>query len=326
MKRSHLPARTAVALTLVLLLGCGKRGDPQPPLRRAPLPVTGLSVSQRGGLIVISYQAPRTYSDGTRLPVLDVQLLRADREGDFATVAQVRPRSVAPGELIAETEPLPAPGTVLRFAARARVKGRLSPLASATALTVALPLSRPAGLVVQPASQGLRITWSAPPDAPAASYWVYRREQAGRFGRPLNAVPVAATSYDDQGAGAGERWCYVVRRVAATAPVVESAASEEACQEMRDVTAPAAPLGGALFAGSDALSLSWSPSPEADLHKYRVYVRRGDGSRELLAELPRTETSWRDPNRGRRGSYEVCAVDQAGNESAPSAPLEAQRP
>lgn len=326
MKRSHLPARTAVALTLLALLGCGKRGDPQPPLRRAPLPVTGLSASQRGGLIVVSYQAPRTYSDGTRLPVLEVELLRADREGDFASVAQVRPRSVAPGELIAETEPLPAPGTVLRFAARARVKGRVSPLASATALTVAAAPSRPSGLVVEPAAQGLRVTWSAPADAPAGSYWVYRRDQAGRFGRPLNAVPVAATSYDDQSAGPGEQWCYVVRRVAATDPVVESAASEEACQEMRDVTAPAAPLGGTLFVGADALSLSWSPSPEADLAKYRVYVRRAGGSRELVAELPKTETSWRDTNRGRRGSYEVCAVDAAGNESSPSAPLEAQRP
>lgn len=326
MRSTRLCSLAAVLAALELGAACGKRADPLPPLRRAPQPVVSLAVAQRGDSVVVSYQASRTYTDGARLGIHDVELLRADREGDLLKVAQVKTRSVAPGELIVETEPAPAVGTVLRYAVRARLKRQLSQLASAPPLTIVSAPRAPSALLVKTGPQGLHLTWKASAEIAIPAFWIYRREQVGRFSRPLNATPIDATSYDDATVGMGEKYCYVVRTVAQTEPVVESAPSEEVCQEARDVTPPAAPLGGAVYIAQAGVTVSWSPSPEADLAGYRVYLLQPDGRRERLAELPATETSYKDDATVARRVYVVCAVDKSGNESSPSSALEARRP
>ena len=305
----------SAVLALAAAAGCGKRGDPLPPLKRAPLPVTALRVAQRGGLIEISYQAPRTWSDGSRLPVLEVELIKADREGDLAAVGTAAVRPVAPGESILVSMPAPAPGSLLRVAARARLKGKLSPLATAPTFTVQAPPARPESLEVGPSSSGLALTWDGPAEGPGAGYFVYRRDKLSRFGRPLNPAPVPQNGFEDAAVAAGQEWCYVVRRVASTEPAVESAASPEACAVFSDVVPPAAPSGVAGLLDPDGLLLSWSPSAEPDLAHYRVY-RLAAGQRQLVKELPPSETSLRVSDTIRR--YVVTAVDTAGNESAPS--------
>lgn len=308
-----------LAVLAVLAAGCGKRGNPLPPLKRAPQPVTALRVAQRGGLIEISYQAPRAWSDGSRLPVLEVELYQADREGDLLTVATASRRSVAPGELIVESLPVPPPGTQLRVAARARLKRQLSPLVSAPTFTVQAPPVRPASLTVVPAAGGLALSWSAATDALGAGTFVYRRDKLSRFGRPLNTAPLSEAAYQDNAVTLGQEWCYVVRRVVSTEPPVESAASSEVCAVFSDVVPPAAPSGVAGLLGPEGLVLSWSPSAEPDLAHYRVY-RLAAGERQLVQELPPSETSLRVADPGRR--YVITAVDAAGNESQASQAIE----
>lgn len=310
--RRLLPA----LLVLSAVPGCGKRGDPLPPLRRTPQPVSALRLAQRGALIEISYQAPRAWSDGSRLPVLEVELIHAGREGELAAVGTASVRSVAPGEPIVETLPAPPAGTVLRVAARARVNKLLSPLATLPPFTVQAAPARPEGLAVAPAANGLALTWTPPADGPGAGSLVYRRDKLSRFGRPLTPQPLAQVGFEDTAVSQGQEWCYVVRRVASTDPTVESAASNEACAVFRDVVAPAAPGGVAALPEEAGLLLSWSPSSEVDLAHYRVY-RLAGGGRQLVQELPPGETSLRVGDTSRR--YVVTAVDAAGNESEPSA-------
>ncbi len=312
--RRLLPA----LLALAALSGCGKRGDPLPPLKRTPQPVSALRLAQRGSLIEISYQAPRAWSDGSRLPVLEVELIRADREGELTAVGTSSVRSVAPGEPIVEALPAPPAGTVLRVAARARVKKLLSPLASLPAFTVQAPPARPENLAAAPATNGLALTWTPPADGPGAGTLVYRRDKLSRFGRPLTPQPLAQAGFEDTAVAQGQEWCYVVRRVASTDPPVESAASNEACAVFRDVVAPAAPGGLAALPQAGGLQLSWSPSPEPDLAHYRVY-RLAAGGRQLVQELAPGETGLTVGDASRR--YVVTAVDTAGNESEPSAPV-----
>jgi fibronectin type 3 domain-containing protein len=72
------------------------------------------------------------------------------------------------------------------------------------------------------------------------------------------------------------------------------------------------------------VDLSWSISLESDLAGYRVY-RSAEGSARgqlLNADLlptPAIRDTSVEP--GRRYWYTVTAVDHAGNESAPSAPV-----
>jgi len=142
---------------------------------------------------------------------------------------------------------------------------------------------------------------------------------------------VAPTAgYVDRTVTPGENVCYVVRTVVAREPqpLVESAPSDEACLSVRDISPPAAPTGIAALARGDGVEVSWSPSPEADLDRYRVYRKVGDESPERLAELPATETSYLDRTlpAGSTARYSVTAIDKAGNESAASAAAEGRRP
>jgi hypothetical protein len=358
-------------------------------------------VSQRGDRVEVSCVAPRTTTDAGRLPVLDIELLRADREGDFEKTARGVKRKAAPGETLLESESAPPPGTVLRFAARAHAAGRSSALSPVLTLRVQAPPSPPTGFAAEVSPRGVSLRWDAPPPpsissgpetpppptptppsapavrprpalppvatatpgatpAPAAppasqapasqqadpsaagtpspstaspspptsGVWIYRRARDGAYGRPLTARPLGSAAYDDEAVQPGEAWCYVARTAVSTEPVVESAPSAEACVSVRDVAAPAAPLGVAVLAREGGLEVSWSPSPEPDLFAYRVY-RAGPGAEpERVAEVPGGETSFRDTalSPGVAYAYAISAVDRAGNESAHSTRVEGSLP
>lgn len=321
-------AVVAVALLALAATGCGKRGDPLPPLRRAPLPVSALGVTQRGDVLEVRFTAPRAYTDGARLPVVDIELWRADREGALEQVGRRTVRPAAPGETLVESERLPAPGTTLRFAARARVKKNASVLASAAPFVVQAPPPVPSEVKAGSAERGVRLTWQVPPAAAGAtpSFRVYRRGADGRYGAPLIAAPTLTPGFEDSTAIQGQRYCYVVRTVTALDPLVESGPSAEACVDVADVTPPGVPESGAAFVQEDgSIEISWSPLLETDLAGYRVYRRLAHGARERVAELP-TETRWRDetPSAARR-VYTITAFDKAGNESAHSPAIVVER-
>ena len=126
----------------------------------------------------------------------------------------------------------------------------------------------------------------------------------------------------------GERVCYVVRAVASTDPLIESAPSNEACVERRDTTPPATPAGLAILPRSGGLDVLWSPSAEADLAGYRVYREASGQPRQRLAELGPDKAAFFDETaaKGATYRYTVTAFDQSGNESEPTDPVEGSLP
>jgi hypothetical protein len=174
----HDPARTnrlllrrcCLALSLaVVASGCGKRGDPLPPLRPTPQPVSGLAIAQRGNELTIQFVAPRLATDSSRLPVLDIELLRLDGEGDFSKAAQVSTRKAAPGERLEITEALPAAGTTIRVAARAVQDKKKSTQTPVVTLTIQPPPPAPTALVARSGAVGVSLAWAAPDPMPC---WV----------------------------------------------------------------------------------------------------------------------------------------------------------
>ena len=159
--------------------------------------------------------------------------------------------------------------------------------------------------------------------APKSGFWVYRRAKAGGYGRPLLAEPTPDKSHLDADALAGQDWCYVVRAVVSNEPLIESGPSNEVCLTARDIAPPTVPAGLTLLAQPGALELRWSPSPEADLAFYRVSRAAPAGAPEKIAEVPAGTSVFLDSTAapGTAYRYTITAVDRAGNESAPSAPL-----
>ncbi len=158
--------KPAALLLAAALACCGKRGDPLAPQRVVPQPVSELRLSQRGDRLEISYVAPRAATDGSRLGVLEIELWRAIKEGDFEKLAERAPRRVAPGESIALEEPLPPVGTTVRAAARAIARGRASNRSGVVALVVQQPPLAPQAFTSELTATGVRIRWVDPNPVP----------------------------------------------------------------------------------------------------------------------------------------------------------------
>ena len=154
-----------------------------------------------------------------------------------------------------------------------------------------------------------------------AGFNVYRRLGTESYRLPLRQEPLAERRATDATAPEGAIACYVVRAAASVDPLVESAASNEACVEVRDIEPPAPPGGLAVLPRDDGLDVLWTPSPESDLAGYRVYREAPGEPRRKLADVEAGRSSWLDAS-ARGGvvyQYTVSAIDRAGNES-PEAP------
>jgi subtilase family serine protease/flagellar hook assembly protein FlgD/fibronectin type 3 domain-containing protein len=91
-----------------------------------------------------------------------------------------------------------------------------------------------------------------------------------------------------------------------------------------DVTAPAAPAGLTATAIGSTVGLEWTPNVEADLAGYHVYRQTADGNWLRLTPAPIAIAAFADPllqNGVYR--YRVTAIDAIGNESEPSAEVQA---
>jgi fibronectin type 3 domain-containing protein len=161
-----------------------------------------------------------------------------------------------------------------------------------------------------------------------SGFFVYRRLGGAAYDGPLVEEPLERRALSDTLVPRGTTACYVVRAVGSTQPLVESAPSNEACAEVRDIAPPAAPAGIALLPREGGLELLWSPSGDADLAGYRVYRAGPDGAMARIAEVGAGRAAWLDETveRGVTYRYTVTALDQAGNESERAEPVEASLP
>jgi len=314
---------------------------------------------------------------------LSIEFLWAEGTVDIEKAGRRKEVSALPGARVVETLPVPAPGTLVRAAARAAVGRDRGPRTLILALLAQAPLEPPRETTAVLAPEGVVVRWtgpvpepvtgpslrslvtpdtgagppagaqgpglpprsgrSAPPpsgapapaeteteEAPAPAgygFHVYRRVDPARYGPPITAEPTTEHGVLDPAPPQDGRACYEVRAVASDNPLIESAPSNEACVDVRDIVPPAAPSGVAVLPREEGLEVVWTPSPETDLALYRVYRASGDGERGRVAEVPLGTTTWVDATAasGALHHYTVTAVDAAGNESAPSEAAEARR-
>jgi hypothetical protein len=88
-----------IAALSVMMVGCGKKGPPQAPIRILPSPPGPLSVRQIGPDIVVATTLPGTRTDGTRLEAgAEVRVLR------MAATESLRPGAVSERYLVQQFE------------------------------------------------------------------------------------------------------------------------------------------------------------------------------------------------------------------------------
>ena len=108
-----------------------------------------------------------------------------------------------------------------------------------------------------------------------------------------------------------------MRHATSFTPLVESAPTEPACVETKDIVPPEPP--GRLLGdiGATFVELSWVASVSGDVEFYRIYRSIDVAAMALAIETQGPVLRIRDPDmaRGPR-TYEIAAVDKGGNESA----------
>jgi fibronectin type 3 domain-containing protein len=152
--------------------------------------------------------------------------------------------------------------------------------------------------------------------------------------RELHATLLATTetnSYRDTSVVFDHTYVYTVRSVVQVeGNEVESSDSQPVTITPRDTFPPASPQGvvAALLPGTAPgtvlVDLSWSINLETDLAGYRVYRSEQEGTKGQLITpdlLPTPAVRDTSVVPGHRYWYTVTAVDRAGNESAPGAPV-----
>ena len=241
------------------------------------------------------------------------------------------------------------PGAAAAYIVRTRASPKRAS-ADSNAVTLRLyPVPAPINAVeARVTESAVELTWLMParaaagePMAAITGYRIYRSEiHPSAPASPPQDTPESqvaqlassqTNSYRDTSIVFDHTYLYVVRSVIQVeGNELESSDSQPVTVTPRDTFPPAAPQGlvAALLPGSAPgtvlVELSWSINLETDLAGYRVYRSEQEGTRgQLLTPdlLPTPAVRDTSVGPGHRYWYTVTAVDRAGNESAPDAPV-----
>jgi hypothetical protein len=91
--------RKSLAALLLLVIACGKRGDPRPPVPVIPKATSDLLVTQRADQVILSWSYPSLTTAGRSLTdIRRISIFRYIEELPVSTVGQ-DPKTIAPGEV-----------------------------------------------------------------------------------------------------------------------------------------------------------------------------------------------------------------------------------
>lgn len=346
--------KTALAFTLfalLIIIGCGKRQPPLPPVERVGQKAE-ISGFQRGNRIILSWRMPARNAAATSLLNINradiyrlVESLESDAvlsEAEFAsrsTLIAAVPISEKDFQLqrLSFTDTLEFAGQpvklryAIRFANSSGQKAAFSNflLVEPVAKIAAAPELLPAKIT----QDAISLFWSAPQanidgskPVNVLGYNIYRSNSAGETAKLLNETPFTNTGFSDNFFTFGNEYLYFVRAVSLgnDGEPVESLESNLLRVIPKDVFAPSAPGSITVAAAPNNISLFFAVNPEKDVAGYKLY-------RSTERSLPKSEwrlltpdlltvNTFRDSNveSGKTYFYFLEAIDKAGNVSEPS--------
>jgi hypothetical protein len=213
---------------------------------------------------------------------------------------------------------------------------RASPAGGEASVSIATSPPPPAGVVIDYDERTMTLSWSG--GAKGEKYNVYRDVGDAAAASPtapvpipmpLNGSPLEATAFT-MPVEFNREICLRVRavRVEESGESVEGVPSEPTCKSPVDMFPPAPPADVTAVAGTDGITIQWSPNAEPDLAGYLV-LRGAPGDATLAPITMELQKSTRYVDKsvmpGVRYVYAVVAIDNApdANRSKPSARDEA---
>lgn len=338
----------------LLLVSCGRVGDPLPPIRYKALVPESLTIGQQGAEIVLGFPKPSQQAL-ERSKVARVEILRrvesADAprrltEEEFLDSARIV-GSLTSKELLEVDasrveflDTLDQNASRLRYAIRyVQYNSTPLPLSGYSIIEPTTTVATaPTALTASVTEESIQLKWQPPTTNIDGStpvniigYNIYRRGEKGAYENPLNPRPIAENSFNDRQFRFGKEYTYVVRAVSQGSDgVIESENSTELGIAPKDTFPPERPsnLTGAAAAG--VVSIFWPSVKSSDLKGYLVYrAERLDAPKDTWTKLtpnPIPATTFKDSSAmtGKIYYYLVTSLDEAGNESAPSEAVEVE--
>jgi hypothetical protein len=317
------------AAVCLLLAGCGSIGEPLYPALRIPSRVTDLVVVEHGVNLNFDFTIAPLTTEGLALQEIGGVELRAgvsspngfnQAEWLMNSTRIDVPAPDKPGPIHAQ---FPAAGFVGRdIIVAVRVtnpKGRDAGWSDFKTLHVEQPLAIPTDFQVVATGKGIQLTWRA---AGPSEFRVLRKSDQQQ--RPTVLATATEPNYLDISAEYGKTYQYSVQ--SARGPVESDIAGPETITPI-DKFPPEVPSGLTASVGLGSIELAWVRNTESDFKAYRVLrSEEGGAFAEVAQGLEGPAYSDRGVQSGKHYRYEVSAVDQAGNASAPSAPVEVTAP
>lgn len=333
MKLECAPLKRYAIAFFVLLVACGKRGDPRPPLPVIPKATSDLVVTQQANKLLLSWSYPSLTTAGRTLPVIRrVSVYRyleelpatptaASTSTTPLTAAQFGklsqridsieganlPGSTAGAKLLYEDSPPfhSSSGRPVRLTYAVVTEGigarsDLSNLVSITPLDVAVA---PSNVTATAKAQGVALTWTAPTTAVGTSakpaivgyniYRVAKGESLDTFAVPVNPSPVLKTEYTD--VPVYGTFDYVVTAVAAPGPPrIESDRSSSVEVTFKDLVPPPPPATVTALVETRVVRLVWDAVDAPDLAGYFVYRTERAGRVKFQSGAPIKQTFFGD--------------------------------
>ncbi len=311
---------------LVSLWGCGYIGEPMPPALNIPQAVKDLRVVQYGDRLVIDFTISSLTTE--QLPVKQLGEIEL-RVGPGSTpfdasrwVAGAKEIPVAaekPGAVQREVPAGEWTGKDVVVGVRlSNAHGRKSPWSNLALLQVQTPVPVPAAVKAEPTAAGVKLAWSGA----APSFRVFRKGPGEQ--KPSVIGETGKPEYLDASAQFDRAYEYIVQALRDKA---ESEVSAIVTVTPKDIFPPAPPSGLTVIIGVGTIELAWDRNTEPDLRGYRVHRAGENGEFRPIAEFVDVPAySDRKFESGKRYRYSVTAMDQAGNESARSAAVDAIAP
>lgn len=309
-------------------------GPVVPPSPQIPSEIKDLAAVERGDQILITFTTPARTRDFLPIEEFSNIDLRVGPSVEPFNQQQweaaARTYLVAPTQTPAgdETEARSLPvqrsipvsdwnGKKVDVLVRTAVKkrGHFSAWSNLATLDVVQPLDPPE-VKLQPTAAGYRLTWSG--TSRATRFEILRQG-------PGEKAPAAVgfsekPEYVDGTAQWDTTYSY---NVVAQLGKAESLPSKSAVGNSPDKFAPAVPAGIVALAAPESIELSWNRNDEIDFKGYEIFRSVNGGPFERLGDLLTLPSySDRKAQHGKQYRYSVSAIDQKGNLSDKSAPVE----
>ena len=327
-----MDVRTPFGIALVactVLAGCGQIGEPLYPALKIAIPISDLSAVERGDKIEIHFTIPAFTIEGLAFKEIGGIELRVGPTpaGNFQADTWVKGAE----QVVVQTPTQPGPvdvaalvkdfvGKDVTVAVRiANAKGRMSDWSNFYPVKVEPPLAPPAALTVQAVPEGVRFTWKA---AGETSFRIFRKEAEEK--QPSVLGTSDKPEYLDTTSAYGKTYAYSVQAIRDKneSDVVQSSAITP-----QDVFAPRVPTALTASVGAGSVELAWDRNTESDFKEYRVFRSEENGPFvQIAAGLDGPVYSDHSVVSGKHYRYRVSAVDQVGNASGLSEPVEVSVP